>query len=269
MKYLEAGTVTEKHEIRPGLFQLRLHSPKIGIAASPGQFLHIRIGNGTDPLLRRPFSIQRIFGEDIEIILKVYGRGSGKLRDVTVGSTLNVLGPVGSLWNIPTTATSIVGVSGGVGIAPVLFQQQRWQGAIPFQHFVGSRTAEDVPVSEAVLSEYGIQVATDDGSLGFHGTVVDYIDHHWNSGAFGAHPFLITCGPWMMMKALVDWATKNQIAGQLSAEARMGCAVGVCQGCALARPHDEGGATQYFLCCKDGPVFDFGAIDMEVYPFGN
>ena len=265
-KFLETGTVLDWEPVRDGLFILRFRSPEIARHSVPGQFIHTRITTGTDPLLRRPFSIQNAVGDTVEILVKSVGRGSAKLRELRVGDLIDNLGPVGSPWRIPDDATCVVGVSGGVGAAPVLFLQDQIGGHFPFYHFVGSRTANDIPFTDAALNHHRIQLATDDGSVGYHGTVIDLLESERNEIDLGKRPFFVTCGPWVMMKALQNWVAKFGYRGQLSAEARMGCAVGVCQGCALAKP---GEPRQYVLCCKEGPIFDFGAIDMEVNPFGN
>jgi len=268
LKFLETGAIVYREEIHPGLFLIRYHSPQIAKIGEPGQFVHIRVGSGVDPLLRRPFSIQNIIGPEIEILLKVYGRGSDLLSALQVGDTLDTLGPLGNPWRIPDDVSSVVGVSGGVGVAPVLFQQERWKKAIPFYHLIGARTGGELPLTERQIHHSHINIATDNGSRGFHGTVVRLAEQQMNEGVFGDNPYFLTCGPWAMMKALIAWTELYGYRGQFSAEARMGCAVGVCQGCAVARPLENGTARQYYLCCKDGPVFDFGTIDMEVSPFG-
>ncbi len=268
MKYLEIGTITHREKIHSDLFQLHFHSPAIARDSQPGQFLHIRVGNGIDPLLRRPVSIQRVFDDTIEILIKVYGRGSDKLCALTVGDQIDCLGPVGSTWKTPEGHTSVVGVSGGVGIAPIIFQQDRWSSTIPYYHLLGSRSKADLPISDELMTRYQPDIATDDGSSGFHGNVVSLVDKRFCEGGLGSNPFFITCGPWIMMKALRDWLRSHHLRGQFSAEARMGCAVGVCQGCAVAKPMKDNAAREYYLCCKDGPIFDFEAIDMEVSPFG-
>jgi dihydroorotate dehydrogenase electron transfer subunit len=268
LKYLETGAIVYREEIHPGLFLLRYLSPQTARIAMPGQFVHIRVGSGVDPLLRRPFSIQNVIGNEIEILLKVYGRGSDLLSMLRVGDSLDTIGPLGNPWTIPSNATAIVGVSGGVGVAPVLFQQERWKNKSSFFHLIGARTGDELPLTERQMRTSKVEIATDDGSRGYAGTVVELAGKMWLEGTFGDTPYFLTCGPWSMMKALIAWTSQHGFRGQFSAEARMGCAVGVCQGCAVARPLENGSLRQYYLCCKDGPVFDFGTIDMEVSPFG-
>jgi NAD(P)H-flavin reductase len=64
------------------MFLLRLQSAAIAGTAKPGQFLNIRIDSGSlQPLLRRPFSISRIEGDSIELLISIAGKGTAKLSE--------------------------------------------------------------------------------------------------------------------------------------------------------------------------------------------
>jgi len=97
-----------------------------------------------------------------------------------------------------------------------------------------------------------INFATDDGSEGFHGTVVQSLE---DALGFVENPFIHACGPKPMLTALREFMLANEIDGDFSLENRMACGIGVCQGCAI--PVEDG----FKLVCKDGPVFPFDYID--------
>ena len=74
-KIIEDARIIYQERISGQIFRLRLHSPEIAGAARCGQFVMIRVREGTDPLLRRPFSFSRIYPEegDFEILYRVVG----------------------------------------------------------------------------------------------------------------------------------------------------------------------------------------------------
>ncbi|MFN7170886.1 MAG: dihydroorotate dehydrogenase electron transfer subunit, partial [Candidatus Omnitrophota bacterium] len=106
-----------------------LEAPEISQEAKPGQFLHIRIHEGLNPLLRRPFSIHRITSSQIEILYKIRGRGTEILSQHKSGELLDVIGPLGNGFPLPVTSnpkpvTSIL-AAGGVGVAPLAFLAEK------------------------------------------------------------------------------------------------------------------------------------------------
>jgi dihydroorotate dehydrogenase electron transfer subunit len=107
----------------------------------------------------------------------------------------------------------------------------------------------------------GVRVveATDDGTRGHHGLVVDLIADALRGGDVDA---VYACGPNPMLAAT---AARLAIAApavcEASLEAPMGCGFGTCLGCALP-VHREGG-TAWALCCREGPVMPVHAVDWE------
>ena len=55
----ECGEILTNRPVGPGLFELSARLPKIVAQAEPGQFVHVRVASGYDPLLLRPFSVYR------------------------------------------------------------------------------------------------------------------------------------------------------------------------------------------------------------------
>ena len=112
-------------KIISGHYKMRLHAPGIAQEAKPGQFVHIKIKDGYDPLLRRPFSIHRCEGEKIEILYKVVGRGTELLSRKKIGNEIDTLGPLGQGFKISPDLKKIVLVAGGMGIAPLYFLAEK------------------------------------------------------------------------------------------------------------------------------------------------
>ncbi|MCX7835729.1 MAG: FAD-binding oxidoreductase [bacterium] len=265
--FQEIGMIVDKEELNSTTAIVHVHSPNIAKHSIPGQFVHIRISDTFNPLLRRPFSIQNVIEQDnIELLIRSYGRGSSYLLQKKIGDEVNLLGPLGNGWSVPSRFKTIVGVSGGVGVAPILFLQNHFPEN--FIHILGAKTVGELPVSRKMIQQYDLKIATEDGSYGFYGNAIDlFLEYIQQLDVHST--FLVTCGPWKMMHELQKIAKNFNLSGAISAEARMGCAVGVCQGCAITLVTPSKLNSCFALCCKDGPIFTLEQINMEVNPFGN
>ena len=112
----------------------------------------------------------------------------------------------------------------------------------------GGRTKGHVyPMKEFKQNGCRVFVATDDGSVGVKGRVSELFSKiEFNPKT----TFLYTCGPHAMMRAVQDFAQKNQLRGQASCEEVMACGLGACLGCSIQT------TLGYKTVCYDGPVFD-------------
>ena len=88
---------------------LKLHAPDL-CGARPGQFVHVRVGASSDPLLRRPFSIHHVVAEKNEIWLLVRSVGAGTelLLQARPGAVLDLLGPLGTVFPPPMNAPALL-----------------------------------------------------------------------------------------------------------------------------------------------------------------
>jgi dihydroorotate dehydrogenase electron transfer subunit len=234
------------------IFILSFVAPAIARALRPGQFVNIKVDDGLSPLLRRPFSAHRIERDRIEVLFDVVGKGTAILSQKRPGDLLDVLGPLGVPFDLERQdfSTAIL-VAGGLGVAPFpLVSDFLRRGAKQVVTFLGGR-------SSSVIVDVHLEnllVATDDGSRGFHGNVVDLLKETMAKRAF-ILPRIFGCGPTPMLRALSAFALEHQIPAEVSLEGPMACGIGICQGCPVELT--EGG---YALMCKDGPVFDVRKI---------
>jgi len=139
-------------------------------------------------------------------------------------------------------------VGGGLGTAPFPFLTAaltRERKSV--RSFVGARTARQLVDRHLVNVEF----ATDDGSKGVHGTVVDLLTN-WISNHSEGKVRVFGCGPMKMLKALADLTRNAKIECELSLEGDMACGMGICQGCPVER---ASGNKKYSLVCTDGPTF--------------
>ncbi|HTY11630.1 MAG TPA: dihydroorotate dehydrogenase electron transfer subunit [Bacteroidota bacterium] len=246
----EQARISSVREIAPNIFQLSFFSPVISLAALPGQFVNVKPEGSAAPLLRRPFSIFSIEEGMVSIIFNVVGIGTRLLSEKKTGETLDVLGPLGK-GTFPFTdddyETAVL-VAGGLGVAALPFLTSRLRGFKQIMTFLGARSSQSI----VRLGLDNIQIATDDGSEGFHGTVVDVVKQCVDAQTI-RRPRIFACGPTPMMRSLAAYANGINVPCYLALECEMACGIGLCQGCPVETTTEE---KKYRLVCKDGPVFD-------------
>jgi dihydroorotate dehydrogenase electron transfer subunit len=250
----EICTVNEVREVADNIYVCSLRTPRIARNVTAGQFLNILLDHGTDPLLRRPFSVYRTDGDFLEIIFNVVGKGTALLRDKRKGDVLDVLGPLGVPFGLGGNdfATALL-VGGGLGVAPLPISTVTLKGlGKKVATFLGCRTASQVVTAH--LED--LRIATDDGSKGFKGNVVDLLASTFNNVKFDS-PKIFACGPTAMLRALAAFAIKQEIPCEVSLEGPMACGIGICQGCPVELAGEE---KKFALMCKDGPTFDVRKI---------
>jgi len=245
----ESAQIVLREEIASGIYILRLESPSIAHRSQPGQFLNIRTMDSYGPLLRRPFSISNVERNEIEILFKVIGKGTQILSRKSVGDEIDVIGPLGGSFNLSLRFNHAILVAGGLGVAPFPFLTQSLlsQGK-QVTSFMGARSADQIVTRKL----RNVQLATDDGSRGFHGNVIDLLREVLKDTPL-PEARIFGCGPTAMMKALSDLADSISIPCQISLEGDMACGIGICQGCPVER---RGGEKKYSLVCTEGPAFE-------------
>ena len=231
---------------------LDLHAPEIANEAEPGLFVQVRVGSGTDPFLRRTFSICGARPDDgtVTLLVDVIGRGTEMLCSGMCGP-VSVLGPLGRGFDATLGCDGhCVLVGGGTGAAPLAFLAARLDASgRPATAYFGGRTGEYRAVVDGLLPD-GVpwETAADDGSAGFHGTVVDLVAARFKDVLPSA---IYACGPRPMLSAVAAIAEEHDIPCEVALEENMACGLGVCMGCAVRL---RSGAM--VRSCVDGPVFD-------------
>ncbi|MEX1274877.1 MAG: dihydroorotate dehydrogenase electron transfer subunit [Bacteroidota bacterium] len=253
MPLQQVAPVLSNIQIAEGIFLLTLESKEIAQLARPGQFVNIRSTDGSLPFLRRPFSISHVHEDSIDLMFNIVGQGTRMMASRRVGDTLDVLGPLGKPFGYEAHFETAILVGGGLGVAPFpLLTRYLKKHAKKITTFLGGRTSRHI-VSTNLEN---IQIATDDGSSGFHGTVVSSLESYWGSHALPG-PKIFGCGPTPMLRALSETAQKLHIACELSLEGDMACGVGLCQGCPVETTKGE---RKYALVCVEGPTFNCNDI---------
>ncbi len=241
-------------------FFMGLRSPQIAAEARPGQFVMIKVGQGMDPLLRRPFSICGVREDDLVLILyRVVGRGTTIMCDAREGESLSVLGPLGRGFEMSQRGDKPILVAGGMGIAPLIFLTSITEpGSFAFLAGFGS-AKEIVATDEIGFSEIDLSISTDDGSAGHRGFVTELLENRLAGLNGNINPLVFACGPLPMLKEVAAITRERGLQGQVSLEASMACGLGACQGCAIRRSSEQ--SIAYYHVCQDGPVCDVNALD--------
>lgn len=294
--------VVQNKQVIPGYCGMDLDAPAIAQLAKPGQFLHVRCGSTHDPLLRRPISIHAVDRQAgvVSLLYRLYGRGTALLAERRTGDTISIIGPLGRGFTMPRGNEKVFVVSGGIGIAPLYFLLQELAGlGIKAAVFLGFATANQVLLEKEIRRlGHSVDFATDDGTKGFCGNVIELFEGYLQNGSFapgaGVGEDLVlhkvqteqtsmdlidaynerllatninlsncvfTCGPHGMMRKLSEIALKWGIPCEVSLEERMGCGVGACLSCACKT--NNGNGISYRRVCMEGPVFPSGVVSWE------
>lgn len=255
--------VTQREEVTPGTWLLRLRSPRIAAAGLPGQFVHVRCTDSTDPLLRRPFSFCDIDQKagTYDILFNIVGQGTAILAAAEAGQAFEALGPLGRPFTLPDRGPLLM-IGGGLGVAPFpLVARVAREKGIKIHWLNGAYTAHQLLPLELLPDGIEAHLCTDDGSAGEMGFVTGASERLLD-GVATVH----ACGPTPMLIALArQWRRLDEAGRRLphcevSVEAPMGCALGTCLGCVV--PAAAGG---YDRACVEGAVFDWRALDWARY----
>ncbi|HOX54073.1 MAG: dihydroorotate dehydrogenase electron transfer subunit [Candidatus Omnitrophica bacterium] len=235
-------------EVAPNYYKMVLDAPAIACAAKPGQFVNILAGDKFEPLLRRPFSIYNVNDSKLEILYRVVGKATELFSKKKPGEKLNVLGPLGNGFDLKTKKAKILLVGGGIGIAPLVFLAEKLTGK-EILALIGAKNKKHILcVDELKDAGAQVKIATDDGGIGFKGSVTDLLKQSVRpKDKIGV---IFACGPKPMLKEVAYIAKKHKIEARLSLEEHMACGIGACFGCVVNTTRG------YKRVCKEGPVFD-------------
>ncbi len=197
----------------------------------PGQFVMLKVPEYEEI----PLSLS----SKRSVTVKAVGETTKYLVSIEAGSTLGVRGPFGRPFT-PSEKALIVG--GGIGIAPLryLYHHLRRCGAeVRVLH--GARNAEELLWRDEFENAV---YATDDGSCGVKGSVVDLM----RKEDLSEYERIYCCGNVEMMRRIYEIAETLGILERLefSLEGYMRCGIGICGSCVM----DNG-----MRVCADGPVF--------------
>jgi ferredoxin/flavodoxin---NADP+ reductase len=246
-----------KEELSENVFKMVLDAPKIALKRKAGQFVVIRIHEEGERIPLTIADADPVEGT-VSIIFQVVGKSTGILADLNPGDILlDLVGPLGKPTHIEKVGT-VACIGGGVGIAPVYPITQALKGAgNHVVSIIGARNKDLLIMQDemkAVSDEFII--ATDDGSMGFHGFVSQALESKYLMNSTKID-LVVAIGPVPMMRAVCDTTKKYNVPTVVSLNSIMVDATGMCGACRVS----VGGKTQFV--CVDGPEFDGHQVDFR------
>lgn len=243
-----------KQEIAPDIYSLWIQTEQIAANAKAGQFLSLYCEDESR-MLPRPISICEIDREKnaLRMVYRIAGKGTAEFSRKKAGDGLTVLGPLGNGFPLKEKKAFLIG--GGIGIPPIL--ELAKQLDCEKQMILGYRDSRTFLLEE-MKAQGPVYLATEDGSLGTKGNVLDAI------AANGLDAEIIyACGPTPMLRALKVFAEERQMECYISMEEKMACGIGACLAC-VCRSTEVDGHTNVHnkRVCKEGPVFDAGEVEL-------
>jgi dihydroorotate dehydrogenase electron transfer subunit len=272
------------------------HSAEVFGKFRPGQFAQIDVSRIALPpkekipqdlldaserniLLRRPFSFADVDTQgnktSVDLLYRVVGPASLRMTTLSAGNSLSIIGPLGNGFWVPAGKKKALLAMGGMGAPPLQHLAKVLSISNPdieITAFAGAKTMRELPfegrldqISQELgfalreFAKYGAnsQLATDDGTAGFHGPVTECLLQWLAKSTWARDTTIIyACGPEAMLAKITEIAKDKAIDCQISMEQMMACGIGVCQSCAVPCRASDSDKTVYKLCCEDGPVFD-------------
>jgi dihydroorotate dehydrogenase electron transfer subunit len=288
--------IVENVAIARDTYRLRLADTSIARTIKPGQFVMVRpvFEGASDPLLGRPLALYEVIRDPMgdptafEVVYLVVGRGTAALSQRRPGERISVWGPLGNGFGPPPEG-SVILVAGGIGQTPFLALGRWWLGRAHYGKgtsfpanlahatLVSEPNARPGPFCSRIELLYGVrtglllagvddfrragmevELATDDGTVGYHGYVTDILARRLESGDRPAK--IVGCGPPAMLATVARIASQHGIPCEVSLENQMACGFGACFSC-VAPIRQTDGSTDLRRVCLEGPVVAADLVD--------
>jgi dihydroorotate dehydrogenase electron transfer subunit len=239
-------------------------------------------------LLGRPFALYDVATDaagaptGVDVVYLVVGRGTAALAQRRPGERLSVWGPLGNGFGPPPSGP-VIFVAGGIGQTPFLALGRWWLGKTSYglqsKGLEPPRpgSAAGVPKSSSATMLYGVrtaallagvndfrqvgidvEIATDDGSAGYRGSVTELLARRLKQGERPAR--IVGCGPSPMLAALARLVEPFEIPCEVSLENHMACGFGACFSC-VAPIRQPDGTIDLRRVCVEGPVFAASTVE--------
>ncbi len=248
--------IVNKKELNPTVTLMDVEAPLVAKKAEAGQFIILRVDEEGERIPLTVAGYDREAGW-VRIIFQIVGATTMKLNAKSVGDYIeDFVGPLGKPTELDGLRKVLV-IGGGVGCAIALPIAEALHKAGAEVHTIVGFRSKDLLILEdefrAVSDRYTIM--TDDGSAGRQGLVTLPEKEALEAGE--NYDEIITIGPLIMMKFVVETARPFGTKTVVSMNPIMIDGTGMCGGCRLT----VGGVTRF--ACVDGPDFDGYEVDFD------
>lgn len=288
-KFEEIAVVVDQNALGSGIYDLTLKTTNIAKAAKAGQFVSV-YSNDKSKLLPRPISLCGIDRDEdtIRLVYRVTGENTGteEFSKLVMGDKIRILGPLGNGFTVEPGKKAFL-IGGGIGVPPMLqLAKDINSGVVQTTGAVDINTQEKGQTEEKQINGHGKKicdmniimgyrdentflldefkeqadsfVATEDGSVGTKGNVIDAI----NENGLEAD-VIYACGPMPMLRALKAYAMEHDMECYVSMEERMACGIGACLACVCkTKDKDAHSNVNNKRICKEGPVFNAKEVEL-------
>lgn len=288
-KFEEIAVVVDQNALGRGIYDLTLKTTNIAKAAKAGQFVSV-YSNDKSKLLPRPISLCGIDRDEdtIRLVYRVTGENTGteEFSKLVMGDKIRILGPLGNGFTVEPGKKAFL-IGGGIGVPPMLqLAKDINSGVVQTTGAVDTNTQEKEQTEEKQINGHGKKicdmniimgyrdentflldefkeqadsfVATEDGSVGTKGNVIDAI----NENGLEAD-VIYACGPMPMLRALKAYAMEHDMECYVSMEERMACGIGACLACVCkTKDKDAHSNVNNKRICKEGPVFNAKEVEL-------
>lgn len=256
MKIYENSVVVKTDSLAGGIYEMYIET----VAAKyskPGQFVMV-YPTDSATILPRPISICEVIGGKVlRLVYRVQGKGTKEFSTYRPGDEVRVMGPLGNGFPVEeASGKRVLLIGGGIGVPPILELSKKLRKE-NVTILAGYRN-DDLFLNKDFKKYAPLEIATEDGSVGVHGNVMDIIREK------GLECDVIyACGPMPMLRAIKKFAEENNIKAYISLEERMACGVGACLGCVCKTvKKDAHSHVNNARVCTEGPVFEAGEVDI-------
>lgn len=248
--------ILNKKPLNPTVTMMDIYAPLVAKKAQAGQFVILRVDSDGE---RIPLTVAGFNREQgtVKIIFQIVGGTTMRLNQKAEGDYISdFAGPLGCATKTEGLKKVCI-VGGGVGCAIALpvAQKLKEQGA-EVHSIIGFRSKELLILEDEFKAcSQKLTVMTDDGSYGRQGVVTAPLKEALEGGE--RYDEIITIGPLIMMKFVVETAKPYNIPATVSMNPIMIDGTGMCGGCRLT----VGGKTKF--ACVDGPDFNGYEVDFN------
>lgn len=249
----ETAVVYSQEELAPEIYSMWI-TTEAAKEARPGQFISVYSKDGSR-LLPRPISICEADADEgrLRIVYRIAGVGTKEFSSFESGDSIDIMGPLGN--GFPQEGENVFLIGGGIGIPPMLELAKNLN--CEKQMVLGYRD-ENLFLKDEFEAYGEVFVATEDGSMGTKGNVLDAIRENGLTA-----DVMYACGPTPMLRALKHYAEEHNIRCYISLEEKMACGIGACLACVCqSKEVDHHSNVHNKRICKDGPVFLAQEVDL-------